>query len=89
MPLQTGRKCVTLSTAAKHRPYYFSQQEEIAMNPTVYTVLDIAGDYADLRSDGGVDNRVAMFLLPEGLAVGDRLLWENFEWSLLREGPMC
>jgi len=59
------------------------------MEPTVYTVLDIAGDYADLRSDAGVDNRVAMFLLPEGLAVGDRLLWENFEWSLYKEETVC
>jgi hypothetical protein len=30
-----------------------------------------------------VDNQVAMFLLPEGVDVDRRLLWENFEWTLL------
>ena len=54
---------------------------EDAMEPTYYTVLSINGDYAYLRSDSGVDNQVAMFLLPEG--VDRRLLWENFEWTLL------
>lgn len=53
------------------------------MEPTNYTVLSINGDYAYLRSDSGVDNQVAMFLLPEGVDVGSRLLWENFEWTLL------
>ena len=56
---------------------------EDAMEPTYYTVLSINGDYAYLRSDSGVDNQVAMFLLPEGVDVDCRLLWENFEWTLL------
>ena len=56
---------------------------EDAMEPTYYTVLSINGDYAYLRSDSGVDNQVAMFLLPEGVDVDRRLLWENFEWTLL------
>ena len=30
-----------------------------------------------------LDNQVAMFLLPDGTDVGSRLLWENFEWTLL------
>lgn len=53
------------------------------MEPAYYTVLSINGDYAYLRSDGGLDNQVAMFLLPEGTEVGSRLLWENFQWTLL------
>lgn len=53
------------------------------MEATYYTVLSINGDYAYLRSDSGVDNQVAMFLLPEGVDVDRRLLWENFEWTLL------
>ena len=53
------------------------------MEPTCYTVLSINGDYAYLRSDSGVDNQVAMFLLPQETDVGSRLLWENFEWTLL------
>ena len=53
------------------------------MEPVYYTVETINGDYAYLRSDDGVDNQVAMFLLPEGTDTGRRLLWENFEWTLL------
>ena len=58
-------------------------QEVRTMEPVCYTVETINGDYAYLRSDDGVDNQVAMFLLPEGTDVGSRLLWENFEWTLL------
>lgn len=54
------------------------------MEPAYYTVETINGDYAYLRSDGGVENQVAMFLLPEGTDVDSRLKWENFEWELLR-----
>ena len=53
------------------------------MEPVYYTVETINGDYAYLRSDDGEDNPVAMFLLPEGTDTGSRLLWENFEWTLL------
>jgi len=53
------------------------------MEAVYYTVDTINGDYAYLTSDSGVKNQVAMFLLPEGTDVGSRLLWENFEWTLL------
>ena len=53
------------------------------MEPVYYTVETINGDYAYLKSDSGIDNQVAMFLLPDGIGVGSRLLWENFEWTLL------
>ena len=53
------------------------------MEPVAYTVRTINGDYAYLISDSGVENQVAMFLLPEGTDVGSRLLCENFEWSLV------
>ncbi len=33
--------------------------------------------------DSGVDNQVAMFLLPEGTTVGSRLVREVLEWRLL------
>ena len=55
------------------------------MEPTYYTVLSINGDYAYMTSDSGVENQVAMFLLPDGADVGSRLLWENFEWTLVQE----
>ena len=54
------------------------------MEPAYYTVETINGDYAYLRGDSGVENQVAMFLLPEGTDVGSRLKWEAFEWELLR-----
>lgn len=53
------------------------------MEPVYYTVRNINGDYAYLLSDSGVENQVAMFLLPEGIDVGSRLKCENFEWTAL------
>ena len=53
------------------------------MDPVYYTVNNINGDYAYMISDKGVENQVAMFLLPDGVNVGSRLLFENFEWTLL------
>lgn len=53
------------------------------MGPVYYTVDSINGDYAYMTSDDGVENQVAMFLLPYGTDVGSRLLWENFEWTLV------
>ena len=53
------------------------------MEAVYYTVQSIDGDYAELISDEGQENRVAMFLLPEGVDVGRRLKRENFVWELL------
>lgn len=53
------------------------------MEAVYYTVDSIDGDYAHLTSDSGVENQVAMFLLPEGTDVGSRLMRENLVWSLL------
>jgi len=53
------------------------------MDPICYTINTINGDYAYMTSDEGVENQVAMFLLPDSVAVGSRLLFENFEWTLL------
>ena len=53
------------------------------MEPTYYTVQTINGDYAYMISDSGVENQVAMFLLPMGTDIGSRLLFENFEWTLV------
>ena len=52
------------------------------MEPTYYTVTTINGDYAYMVSDSGIENQVAMFLLPDGTDIGTRLLFENFEWSI-------
>ena len=53
------------------------------MEPVYYTVTSIDGDYAYIISDSGVENQVAMFLLPEGTTVGSRLVREILEWSLV------
>lgn len=53
------------------------------MEPVYYTVDSIDGDYAHLISDNGIENRVAMFLLPEDTTFGSRLVGENFEWIFI------
>ena len=53
------------------------------MEPICYTVREINGDYAGLVTDGGQENSITMFLLPEGTTVGSRLKLENFQWELL------
>ena len=53
------------------------------MEPVLYTVKSINGDYADLVSDQGQPHSITMFLLPEGTGVGSRLKLENFQWILL------
>ncbi len=46
------------------------------------TVIDIRGDYAFLRyEDTGVVSEVAIALLPLGVDVGDRLKFEDYEFS--------
>lgn len=50
------------------------------MEPQYFTVLRINGDYAELRSDGGVENAVALALLPPDVEEGGRLIWENFQF---------
>ena len=46
------------------------------------TVIDIRGDYAFVRyDDTGVVSEVALALLPFGADVGDRLKFEDFEFT--------
>ena len=47
------------------------------------TVIDIRGDYAYVRYDTtGVISEVAIALLPWGIDVGDKLKFEDYEFSL-------
>ena len=47
------------------------------------TVTDIRGDYAYVTYDNtGVVSEVAIALLPLGIDVGDRLKFEDYEFSL-------
>ena len=46
------------------------------------TVIDIRGDYAFVKyDDTGVVSEVAIALLPFGIDVGDRLIFENYEFT--------
>ena len=46
------------------------------------TVTDIRGDYAYAQyDDTGVVSEVAVALLPFGIDVGDRLKFENYEFT--------
>ena len=46
------------------------------------TIIDIRGDYAFVKYDlSGVISEVAIALLPFGVDVGDRLRFENYEFS--------
>ena len=47
------------------------------------TIIDIRGDYAYIKyDDTGVVSEVAIALLPFGVDTGDRLKFENYEFSL-------
>ena len=46
------------------------------------TIIDIRGDYAFIQyDDTGVVSEVAIALLPFGVDVGDRLKFEDFEFT--------
>lgn len=48
------------------------------------TVTDIRGDYAYIQyDDTGIISEVALALLPFGIDIGDRLKFENYEFSLV------
>ncbi len=46
------------------------------------TVIDIRGDYALIRyDDTSVESEVALALLPYDINTGDRLLFQNYEFT--------
>ncbi|MBQ9929544.1 MAG: hypothetical protein IJO72_02010 [Oscillospiraceae bacterium] len=48
----------------------------------ICSVVDIRGDYAYVKyADTGVVSEVALALLPFGTDVGDRLKFEDFEFT--------
>lgn len=54
------------------------------MESIYYTVRRINGDYAILISDDGIENTVAMALLPIETNEGMRILWENLEYTVVK-----
>ena len=56
------------------------------MDTIHYLVTKIQGDYAILVPEGRPDCPecpVALALLPDGVAEGTRLLWENLDYTVL------
>ena len=50
----------------------------------ICTIIDIRGDYAYVKyQDSGVVSEVAIALLPFGVDVGDKLTFEDFEFTLV------
>ena len=50
----------------------------------VCTVIDIRGDYAFVKyEDSGIISEVAIALLPFGVDVGDKLKFENYEFTIV------
>ena len=48
------------------------------------TVVDIRGDYAFIKyEETGVISEVAIALLPFGVDIGDRLKFEDYEFTLI------
>ena len=48
------------------------------------TVIDIRGDYAYVKyADSGVVSEVAIALLPFGVDVGDKLKFEDYEFTMV------
>ena len=54
------------------------------MEPVLYHVIKINGDYAIMKTEDGIENTVAMALLPMEIAEGDTVLWENFTYSIIK-----
>ena len=50
----------------------------------ICTIIDIRGDYAYVKyEDSGIISEVAIALLPFGVDMGDRLKFENYEFTTL------
>ena len=48
------------------------------------TVMDIRGDYAIVKYDEtGIESQVALALLPWDIGVGQRLKFENYEFTTI------
>lgn len=47
----------------------------------ICTVVDIRGDYAFVKyDDSGIVSEVAIALLPDGIDIGDKLKFENYDF---------
>ena len=51
---------------------------------TEYTVKTIWGDYAVLVTDDGMENKVALALLPPEVFEGDRIVCDGMDDAIIR-----
>lgn len=55
------------------------------MEERIYKVSKIEGEYAILIDEKtGDDLFIALALLPEGTDLGSKLLWKDFEYSIIK-----
>lgn len=53
------------------------------MEPKDYIVTGISGEYAYIKDTDGNEIFIALYLLPEGIDVGSKVHWEDFEYTLV------
>lgn len=53
------------------------------MEPTYYTVISINGDYAMMITDDGIENMVALALLPPEVDQGCRVIYEGLSYTII------
>ncbi len=51
--------------------------------PVEYYVEKITGDYAILKTKEGIENTVALALLPAEIDEGKKVLWENMTYTMV------
>ena len=77
----------SFSLAFFHRTVYNItcnlKREENDVEAKTYNVTKIEGEYAYLSDGDGEELFIAMALLPLGVDVGSRLIYENFEFSVV------
>ena len=54
--------------------------QAVQMGDFLYTSGQLGIDVTVGKLADGVENQVAIALLPEGIDEGDKLIWENFEY---------
>lgn len=54
------------------------------METVLYRVKKINGDYAVMVTEDGVENTIAMALLPIEISEGDAVLYEALEYKILK-----
>ena len=53
------------------------------MEPKIYTVTKIDGEYATLTDEGGEELFIAMMLLPLGVDIGTRLSYDFPDFTVI------